>query len=161
DTWKLTSRLTLNLGLRYEFRTPLKDRNELMMSFDYDKHAYVLGSDLSHFLQLQATLPSLIKAFQSFGGNLETFQQTGLPQNMVNRNWKQFGPRLGFAYRAFDGAKAFVLRGGYRISYYPETTGNLYSAISNPQILSGTFQYSVTNTAQSPDGLPNFGLRSV
>ena len=54
-----------------------------------------------------------------------------------------------------------ALRGGYRISYYPETTGNIYGAISNPQILSGTFQYSVTNTAQSPDGLPNYGLRSV
>jgi len=34
-------------------------------------------------------------------------------------NWKEFGPRLGFAYRAFDGKKSFVLRGGYRMSYYP------------------------------------------
>jgi len=34
-------------------------------------------------------------------------------------NWKEFGPRLGFAYRAFDGKKTFVVRGGYRMSYYP------------------------------------------
>ena len=161
DTFKVSPRLTLNLGLRYEFRTPLKDRNQLMMSFDYDKHAYVLGSDLNHFIQQQATLPSLIKAFESFGGKVETYQDAHLPQTMVNFNWRQWGPRLGFAYRAFDGAKAFVLRGGYRISYYPETTGNLYAAISNPQILSGSFQYSVTATAQSPDGLPNYGLRTV
>ena len=80
---------------------------------------------------------------------------------MVNTNWKQFGPRLGFAYRAFDGRKPFVLRGGYRISYYPETTGGIYSAFSSPQILSGTFTNSVTNTALSPDGMPNYGLRSV
>ena len=161
DTWKVSPRLTLNLGLRYEIRTPLSDRNDLMMSYDFDKRAYVLGSDLKHFVDLQATLPSLVSAFQSFGGKVISYQDAGLPKNMANLNSKQFGPRFGFAYRAFDGPKAFVLRGGYRISYYPETTGNIYSAISNPQILSGTFQYSVTNTAQSPDGLPNYGLRSV
>ena len=161
DTWKVAKRLTLNLGVRYEVRTPLTDRNGLMMSFDFDKHAYILGSDLNNFVDRQATLPSLVKAFQSFGGTVETYQDANLPRNMVHFNWKQLGPRLGFAYQAFDGANAMVLRGGYRISYYPETTGNIYSAISNPQILSGTFQYSVTSTAQSPDGLPNYGLRTV
>ena len=161
DTWKLTPRLTVNLGLRYEIRTPLKDRDHLMMSFDFDKGAYVLGADLSYFVDRQATLQSLVKGFQNFGGKVETFKDANLPQNMVSMNWKQFGPRLGFAYRAFDGAKAIVVRGGYRISYYPETTGNIYGAFSNPQILSGTFQYSVTSTAQSPDGLPNYGLRTV
>jgi hypothetical protein len=161
DTWKVAPRLTLNLGLRYEVRTPLADRNDLMLSFDYDKRAYVLGADLRHFLDLQAALPSVIKAFENFGGKLITYQEAGLPQNMVNMNWKQFGPRLGFAYRAFDGAKAFVLRAGYRISYYPETTGNIYNSLSSPQILSGMFQNSVTSTPLSPDGLPNYGLRSV
>ena len=161
DTWKVAPRLTLNIGLRHEVRTPLSDRNGLMMSFDMDKKAYVLGSDLTHFLDRQATLPSLVKGFQNFGGKVISSQEAGLPANMVNMNWKQFGPRFGFAYRGLDGRKSFVLRGGYRISYYPETTGALYAAISNPQILSGTFTNSVTNTALSPDGLPNYGLRSV
>jgi hypothetical protein len=161
DNWKVTPRLTLNLGLRYEVRTPLKDRNNLMISFDYDKRAYVLGDDLSHFVERQAILPSLVEALRKFGGNVITYKDAGLPQAMINMNWKQFGPRAGFAYRAWDGAKAFVLRGGFRISYYPETTGALFGAISNPQIVAGGFQTSVTSTPQSPDGLPNYGLRSV
>src|SRR6185436_10913454 len=99
DTWKVTPRLTLNLGLRYEVRTPLRDRNDLMMSFDFDKGAYVLGAELSHFLEKQATLPSLVRGFQNFGGKIETFKEAGLPKNMININWKQLGPRLGFAYR--------------------------------------------------------------
>ena len=53
------------------------------------------------------------------------------------------------------------MRGGYRISYYPETDQNYFGAFSNPQIVSGNFQNSVTNTALSPDGLPNYGLRTV
>ena len=161
DTWKVAQRLTLNLGLRYEVRTPLKDRNNLMISFDYDKRAYVLGDDLSHFVNRQVVLPSLVTALQRFGGNVITYKEAGLPQSMVHMNWKQFGPRGGFAYRAFDGKKAFVLRGGFRISYYPETTGTVFGAINNPQIVSGTFTNSVTSTPQSPDGLPNYGLRSV
>jgi hypothetical protein len=161
DTWKVAPRLTLNLGLRYEVRTPLTDRNDLMISFDYDKRAYVLGADLNHFIDLQATLPSLVSALQRFGGNVVSYKDAGLPRSMVNMNWKQFGPRAGFAYRAFDGMKSFVLRGGFRISYYPETTGTVFGAINNPQIVSGTFTNSVTSTPQSPDGLPNYGLRSV
>ena len=161
DTWKVMPRLTLNLGLRYEVRTPLKDRNDLMLSFDYDKRAYVLGADLNHFVQQQATLPSLVSALQKFGGNVVTYKDAGLPQGMVNTNWKQLGPRFGFAYRGLSGAKSFVLRGGFRISYYPETTGTIFGAINNPQIVSGTFTNSVTSTPQSPDGLPNYGLRSV
>jgi hypothetical protein len=161
DTWKVASRLTLNLGLRYEIRTPWADRNDLALSFDYDKRAYVLGADLNHFLERQAMLPSIVSAFQSFGGNIITYKEAGLPKSMINMNWKQFGPRAGFAYRAFDGAKSFVLRGGFRISYYPENTGTVYSAFFNPQILSGSFLNSVTSTPLSPDGLPNYGLRSV
>jgi hypothetical protein len=161
DTWKVASRLTLNLGLRYEVRTPLTDRNDLMLSFDLDKRAYVLGADLQHFVDRQASLPSLVSALQRFGGNVIGYKEAGLPKSMVNTNWRQLGPRLGFAYRGLSGAKAFVLRGGFRISYYPETTGTVFGAINNPQIVSGTFTNSVTSTAQSPDGLPNYGLRSV
>ena len=46
-----------------------------MMSFDFDKSAYVLGADLSYFLEKQATLPSLVNGFQSFGGKVETYKE--------------------------------------------------------------------------------------
>jgi len=161
DNWKVAPRLTLTLGLRYEVRTPLQDRNGLMLSFDYDKRAYVLGAGLNHFIERQAMLPSIVAAFEKFGGKVINYKDAGLPRGMVNMNWKQFGPRAGFAYRALDGRKALVLRGGYRISYYPEVTTTVYNAINNPQIVSGSFLNSVTSTPLSPDGLPNYGLRSV
>ena len=98
---------------------------------------------------------------QSYGGKIITAKQAGLPQNLVYNNWKNFGPRLGFAYRALDGRKAFVVRGGYRISYYTEPISNWFNSQSAAQLVSANFVNSVTNTAVSPDGLPNYGLRSV
>jgi hypothetical protein len=80
----------------------------------------------------------------------------------VDRNWKNFGPRLGFAYRAFDGPKSFVMRGGYRLSYYTQPISRWFNGSQvSPQLVGSTFQYSVTNTALSPDGLPNYGLRTA
>jgi hypothetical protein len=161
DNWKVTQRLSLNLGIRYEFRTPLHDKNDLLTSFDFDRKAYVLGTDLNTFERLQATTPSILRALNNFGGRTITYEEAGLPKHLVNNNWKQFGPRLGFAYRMFDDSKAMVLRGGYRLSYYTQPITNWFNSQNNQQIVSGSFTSSVTNTALSPDQLPNYGLRTV
>jgi hypothetical protein len=161
DNWKVTKRLTLNLGLRYDMRTPLHDRDHTLLGFDLNKHAYVIGTSLNQFVNKGVTLPSIVTALQNFGGNVITNQDAGLPQNLIYMNWKQFGPRLGFAYRALDGRKQFVIRGGYRVSYYPQKLQDWVGAQSSSAPVGANFQYSVTNTALSPDGLPNYGLRSA
>lgn len=160
DNWKVSQRLTLNLGLRYEYRTPLNDRNGLLTSFSPEKRAYVVGSSVDNFLQRQATLPANLNALTNFGGKVITAEEAGLPSSLVTNNWKQFGPRIGFAYKALSGKNAFVIRGGYRISYYTQPIADWFGSQQNQQIVSASFQNSVTNTALSPDGLPNYGLRT-
>ena len=159
DHWRVTPRLTVDLGLRWEMHTPMTDKLSQGVSFDLQNHAYVLASPVSSFLGRGATLPSLVQGYQNLGGVFETPSQAGLPGNLYNTNWKQFGPRIGFAYKALNGKKAFVLRGGFAISYYQETVGNIWGAY-NPQFTAGTFTDSVNNTALSPDGFPSYGLRS-
>jgi hypothetical protein len=161
DNWKPSNRLTLNLGLRWEYRTPISDRQSALMGFDLNKRAYVIGTSLDRFEQLTDTLPSLVNALQNFGGSVETNQQAGLPSSLVYRNFSNFGPRLGFAYRAGEGRKSFVVRGGYRMSYYTEPLESYFNAQQSGELVSATFQNSVSNTALSPDGLPNYGLRTV
>ena len=161
DNWKVSPRLTLNLGIRYEHRTPFYDRNNTAVSFDFDKRAYVIGTDLDRFIQLGATLPSIVNAVQGFGGKIISYKEAGLPKSLMYSNWKNFGPRLGFAYQALGGARAFVLRGGYRISYYTWPVALFIGNQGFTTPVSAGFQSSVTNTALSPDGLPNYGLRSV
>jgi hypothetical protein len=161
DNWKVSPRLTLNLGLRYEVRPPIYDSRGALIGFSLDKRAYVIGTTLDNYLQQKISLPSIVKAIQDYGGKILSYQEAGLPQHLMYTNWKELGPRLGFAYRALDGARSFVLRGGYRVSYYPQKmqdwAENQYSSPPG----SATFSYSVTDTALSPDGLPNYGLRTV
>ena len=47
----------------------------------------------------------------------ETWNDAGLPQKLVYNNWHDIGPHIGFAYRALDGKKSFVLRGGFSTNY--------------------------------------------
>ncbi|MGH9657664.1 MAG: hypothetical protein ACRD96_03910, partial [Bryobacteraceae bacterium] len=140
DNWKVTQRLNLNLGVRYEYRSPLHDKNDLLTSFDVDKKAYVLGSDLDNFLKLQSILPASMTALNAFGGRAISYKEAGLPKFLVNRDWKQFGPGFSFAYRALDGARQFVLRGGYRHSYYTQPITNWFGSQTNQQIVSANFQ---------------------
>jgi len=162
DNWKVTPRLTLNLGLRYEMRTPIYDRDDTLLTFSLEKRAFVVGTnDVDTFVKRGVTLPSILTALRSFGGNIITYEEAGLPQRLVYYNWKQFGPRLGFAYRALDGRKSFVVRGGYRISYYPQKLQDWVGAQSSSVPVGANFTNSVTTTALSPDGLPNYGLRTV
>ena len=74
DNWKATKRLTLNLGLRWEFRTPVYERTDSMMGFDLNKKAYVIGTDLNRFQALGNTLPSIVAGVQSYGGKIITAQ---------------------------------------------------------------------------------------
>jgi hypothetical protein len=161
DNWKPTDRLTVNLGLRWEYRTPIADRQNALMGFDLSKRSYVLGTSVGRFEQLGDTLPSLVSTLQGFGGAVETNQQAGLPSTLVHSNFSNFGPRLGFAYKAGSGRKSFVIRGGYRISYYTEPLESYFNTQQSGALVSAQFLNSVSNTALSPDGLPNYGLRST
>ena len=161
DNWKVTQRLTLNLGMRYEMRTPIYDRDGTTLSFDFQKRAFVTGTEsVDELIQRRTTLPSILSAVRGFGGNVITYKDAGMPKNLVHTNWKQFGPRLGFAYRAGDGKRAFVVRSGYRVSYYPQKLQDWVGAQSSSVPVGANFTNSVTNTALSPDGLPNYGLRT-
>jgi hypothetical protein len=161
DNWKVTPRLTLNLGLRWEFRSPAYDRDGTAMAFDFDKRALVVGTDVDKFVKFGATTPAILGALRSFGGNVISYKDAGLPKNLVYRNWKEFGPRLGFAYRAFDGKASFVVRGGYRMSYYPMRLQEWILGQSDSVPVGAAFQNTVSSTPLSPDGLPNYGLRST
>jgi carboxypeptidase family protein/TonB-dependent receptor-like protein len=70
DDWKVTRKLTLNLGLRYDFATPALEGNNQMANFD------PTGAGSLVFAQ---------------GGSLEN-------RSLVQVNKKNFGPRAGFAY---------------------------------------------------------------
>jgi len=94
DNWKLTPKLTLNLGLRYEWSSPYTERHNLEQFSDFTASSGVTVPGLG-------TLP---------GSTI--FASNSLRNIPVDRN--NLAPRFGFAYQASDRT---VVRGGAGIYY--------------------------------------------
>ena len=90
DDWKVSQRLTLNLGLRYDVFTPDTELINRLANFSFN------------------TL-SLIYAGQNGVS----------PSAGVQTRFGDLGPRVGFAYD-LTGKGSTVIRGGYGISYFPD-----------------------------------------
>jgi hypothetical protein len=105
--------------------------------------------------------PTIAKAYGDLGVKYETPQQAGIPDNLIYPNRLDFGPRAGFALRLGSLARPTVLRGGYSLFAFPEqlraATGDLRAIVPT----TATFENNPNSATQSPDGLPNYLLRSV
>ena len=161
DNIRVNSRLTLNLGLRWEYWGAYKEKHGVMSSFDPKQRAVVLGQTLDRLYDVRATFPSVVDRLQSLGAKFMTAEEAGMPWSLMRGNRDNFGPRLGFAYRLGDDKRAAVLRGGYRISYFRLPIGLWYhrSAVNPP--FNANFAASLIDAAQTPDGISNYGMRSV
>jgi hypothetical protein len=116
DDWKLTKRLTLNLGMRYELHPPLRDSGYNTGYFlpDYTSTtsegvvhgALVVPND-------QAKSFENAQLEQSIGPTPTlTASEAGLPAGLRFTGKTDFGPRLGFAWRVLGNDK-LVVRGGW------------------------------------------------
>lgn len=108
DDWRVSRRLTLNLGLRYELNLPPVDEHDAIANFDLD-------TDPDH--------PRIV---------LPNEDRTGRNgRSLVDANYKQFAPRVGFAYN-LPGERT-VLRGGAGVFYGNMiTVGGMQSLEINP-----------------------------
>ncbi len=115
DTWKVTPKLTLNLGLRYELITPFVDKNDLIANFD-PNYVNTSTGQLGRFvIPSNKTLKYLDTRIISFGYVLAKDSGLEVGRGVVHPDKTDFSPRIGVAYRL--GNKS-VIRGGYGI-YYP------------------------------------------
>ena len=76
DNYRVTSRLKVNLGLRWQFTPYPSDKYNIMSSFDVKNMAIVLGQDLPTLYRVGATTAPLIAAMTAAGAKFETPQQS-------------------------------------------------------------------------------------
>ncbi|MEZ5351794.1 MAG: carboxypeptidase regulatory-like domain-containing protein [Bryobacteraceae bacterium] len=139
DDWRLSRRLTLNLGLRWDWQQKPYERHDGHINFDYLSTSPVSG------LQGQTVYAGV----------------DGQPRSFLGEDYNDFGPRLGFAFDIFGTGKT-VLRGGYGI-FYPSIFYRAFTG--NVQLFSST---RTNYVAQGPglrsflfrDGLPRAPLGS-
>ncbi len=117
DNWKITHKLTLNLGLRYDVNLPRTERYNRMNWFDPNV-ANPIGS-----ISYTDPVSNQNVTRQLMGG--EVFANSNTRTNWLT-DWKDIQPRFGFAYQ-FDSKT--VIRGGYGI-YYSQTRSGANGLLS-------------------------------
>ena len=128
DDWRVNNRLTLNLGVRYDFYTwPYETRN-LMSNFN------------------PAGTGSLFRVGSAGAA--------GLPRSLINNDKNDWAPRIGFAYDMSANGK-MVLRGGYGIFYFIDR-GGVGNQLSNNPEFNGTSSFEActgdNKTCANPTG---------
>jgi hypothetical protein len=163
DNIKVTPRFTLNLGIRWQLTPFVGEADGVMIpGFNKSTHALVFSQPLDKLYAKGITLPSIVDAYGNIGVKYETWDQAGVPQKMARDNWRDWGPHLGAAYRAGDGPRSMVIRGGFSKSYYNEGTWVWMDQSAAATPFSANFlNYALTDAAQSPDGIRSYGMRSV
>jgi hypothetical protein len=120
DDWKVTSQLTLNLGLRW---TMFKDA-----PIGYEKYNNIAG--FSPALYNLAEAPALMSNGQIVNGTGNSLngiftpmnlQGQDLPRSLAKPHYDMPGPRIGFAWTPSKDGKT-VVRGGYGIFYHWDNT---------------------------------------
>lgn len=115
DNWHATSKLTLNIGLRYELQGPWSER--------FDKMTYFNPSAVN----ASVTGCSGVAGSPCPGDLFLVKTGTNSTRNNLPLSKKEFSPRLGFAY-GLD--QKTVIRGGYGVFFIP----NYVSFGTNPYI---------------------------
>jgi hypothetical protein len=108
DDWKVTSKFTLNLGLRYEWSTPYTERSNLVQFSNFT-------GDTGIAVPISVVDPNTGNTLLSRSGNLPgttEFPTSGRRSIPVDRN--NWAPRAGFAYSLGSNT---VVRGGAGIYY--------------------------------------------
>ena len=113
DNWKTTPKLTLNLGLRYDFTLPRTERYNRQNWFDPNATSPLNGGSVSYNDPVTGALVNVPLK----GG--EVFASSSQRTNYVT-DWNDFQPRLGFAYQFTHN---MVVRGGYGIYYGQSRSG--------------------------------------
>jgi hypothetical protein len=154
DEWRVSDRVTINAGLRWELLPPFLDINGNQANFDPGANAILVNQHL-----LSSGLGIAPEFLQSFNActlsnrdmslpctNVLLNSQVGLPAGLRQLYKKDFDPRIGIAYRPFNDNKT-VIRAGFGIFTVTNLGQLANNNEGNPEAAIHTFQNAIVNGA--------------
>src|SRR5215470_10248323 len=160
DDYRVTRKLTINLGLRYEHIGDLVDRLGRISNFDINS----ADPDPPD----KGSLRGFVVASNYPGGALpDGVRKSGNNFGIKGRNQNVLAPRVGFAWNVWPTSNRLVVRGGYGIFYtQPPGFAFFFTVLSQPwsanQVNLGTFTPTISfqepfiPPLPTPDSLPQF-----
>jgi hypothetical protein len=148
DDWKITPKLTLNLGVRYDLDLPEVERVNKIASFDPARNTIKVANGLEYYIDPNSPTGLSSRPRPEIGRRLW----------VTDKN--NFGPRFGLAWRPFGGTST-VVRAGFGTFYNHQIVGNGLTPLSrnSPFRLrqtSGPFQATDhPNLADAFSGIPS------
>lgn len=157
DSWKVTPRLTLELGLRWEKWTPYTEKFNRLVNMDIrnfaNKFEVITPGNIT-MESLPGVPPSVLASWAKRGLTWRTANQAGLPSSLIPAENKDFGPRLGLAFRLTDKTS---IRAGYGEYFWTMPLSQiLQTSRTNPPL---NLRY--TNPLGSLDGTSTFAVRTA
>jgi outer membrane receptor protein involved in Fe transport len=134
DDWHLHPRFTLIAGVRYEYFQPFTEKNGTLTNLD-------LAPD---YLGVAVVTPSSIVG--PYSG--------AFPTSLINRDYNNFAPRVGVAWKVPGIKRSTIVRAGYGIYYNGQAYNSfaLRLAQQPPFAISNNLVSSVTNPLTIADG---------
>jgi len=149
DNWRVTTRLTLNLGLRWDGVPHTYEANHLSSNFypnlyNPSNAPTFWNNGSGHICSGVATAtanfgctgasPGLVAGLDGYLFYLNGIGvggENGVPKGLVNGGWNSWGPRIGLAYDLTGRGKT-VLRAGYGLMYERIQGNDMYNGATNP-----------------------------
>ncbi len=153
DDWRITPRLTLNLGLRYEYEAPVTERYDRSVAhFAFDQASPIAAQAQANYAA--SPIPELPAAQFRVLGGLTFAGANGNPRTYWEPDKTDFMPRFGFAYQLF---RRTIVRGGYGIFYDTagvNKTAGLQSGFTQITPIQASLDSGLTYVATTANPLP-------
>ena len=120
----------------------------------------MLTNPLSYYIQNGYTTQAIVTNLTNIGVKFGTPSQAGLPDKMLKDYDMTFSPRFGVAWQPFNGRYGTVIRGAYGRYIYPVPVRNSIRNTASALPFVASYSQNYNSASQSPDGLPNYVLRS-
>jgi hypothetical protein len=135
DKWRVTPRLTLSLGVRWDKWTPYSEKYNRIDTAPLDSilnSFQVITPGNNAISSLPGIPPAVLQSYSNRGLSYSTADAYGYPTNLFSADNNNFGPRLGAAFKINDKT---VIRGGYGIYYWPTPLSQiLQTSRTNPPL---------------------------
>ncbi|MEO7653487.1 MAG: hypothetical protein ABIZ80_23760 [Bryobacteraceae bacterium] len=145
DDFRVTPRLTINIGVRFELQTQYEDRDGHYANFDLKGNRIVVPKFNGGISP--GAIPALVQNLP-----VVTNDVAGFPSKLISGDHNNLAPRFGFAYRLTNST---VVRGGYGM-YFGSTFGDQFLSFpKNPPFV-------LTETLEAPAGaIPQLTLSNA